>query len=481
MSYTLKPQFVMIVILTFILATPLSASAAYSRTNDSVSVNSCNSDSMSQWDNVTYIGHSRFVLVSTWLPSSLSTTANKDRAKTLAKWADRTMRKQKVSHNSGGSVSRGYAPSEHTNNGYKDYMVITKNALYWFDYSAQGQLSDSSQLLPNGGGGQLRGVWPLTVDGSGLLNFRNIRNASNWAPNQLLPGADGANVQGSGVSGFLTEYQEDNGKTYNVENDQNAYLAYHQPLSTGIAGGSGTLKDEGFFVQSVGKFVDTEPGGDRYSVGNGPNTGYVKAVTSYRIAGCDDKIFIESSWTSESFNKIGPLANVVSATNTYGEYVINRYGSNLVQFSDTNPNTCVTRNTYSDTYTCSTGQEDYRDLLQEHVYRSKPNYDIAPPAMKFLSRFTNGSSANPSLRVYPLSGVSSMAAIFDTHSLTNPTKMVAANDITYFNRSFYEPPVDSRYAVPNYNILPSGMERVGDDYFLSPEQNMTSRYMLEFK
>lgn len=461
-----------------------NANAVYSRTYESVAINSCNS-AMLQDDQITDIGHGRSVLVSSWLPSHIS-FANSQRVKDLAKWADRTMVSfNPLSSSDEGLMSRGYAPDEHTSSGYKDYIVITQNALYWFDFSAASYLGDPNPVLPNGGGGQLRGVWPLKLETGNdlnLLNFRNIRNANNWAPNQLLPGANGNNLQGSGVSGFITEHQADNGKTFNIENDENAYMTYYQPLSTGIAGGSGTLRNEGFFVQSVGKFVDTEPGGDRYSIGSSSTTGHVRSTTSYRIAGCDDKIFIESSWTSESLIKIGPIANVLSAINTYGEKVLDVYGNNIVAFDDTGPQTCITRNTYEDTECCHIGAEDFRALNKEHVYRSRPSFDVAPPTMTMLSGASIVDSTNPSLGHYSLSGVSSVAIVFDTHSLTKPTLLVPAFDLTYFNRSFYksQSPVDHRYEAPD-NSLPYGLESDGINYFLSPLQNMTMRYVLELR
>lgn len=78
-----------------------------------------------------------------------------------------------------------------------DRIVVSKKLLIWFDFT--GPTSGPT----NGGSGFIRGIWPLQVDSSGNYNFTNIRNSFNWAPNAMLPGANGANIQGSGTQLLL--------------------------------------------------------------------------------------------------------------------------------------------------------------------------------------------------------------------------------------------------------------------------------------
>lgn len=492
----MKKAKVLLIALFLLLLSPTgSVSAVYNRSNESVSVNPCGGG-MAQYELPLTLsgsayngGPSRSVLVTSWLPTSLNTATNRQRARDLTKWADSSMTSATPTQPSpAGQISKGYAPSSHVNNGYQDYVLVTKNALYWFDFSSDSPVASYSASSPNGGGGMLRGVWPLKLDGT-VLNFRNIRNGSNWAPNELLPGADINNITGSGISSFLTDHAEDDGITFNLEGDSNAEMVIHKPLTQLSGEPSGTLKNEGFIVQSTGKFVHTAPSADPYSVGKGSTTGHVRATTTFRIAGCDDKIFVESSWKNDAINRIGPMYSAVTATNSYGEFIIDRYGYNKFKSTDLAPELCIFRfrsdlNTHEDT--CKNHQEeDFRDFLLEHEYRSSPNYDIAPPTMRVLSRLPNGNKVEPSVKFYPLSGIPSLGLIFDTHSIKNTTKMIAAFDAPYFNRGYYEPEpglpnVDSRIAV-NYAQLPSGIERIGTNYYLAHQQTITSRYLLEFR
>lgn len=78
-----------------------------------------------------------------------------------------------------------------------DRVVISRKLLIWFDFT--GPTSGPT----NGGSGFIRGVWPLHLDSTGNFQFTNIRNGFNWAPNAMLPGANGANIQGSGTQLLL--------------------------------------------------------------------------------------------------------------------------------------------------------------------------------------------------------------------------------------------------------------------------------------
>ena len=459
------------------LPAPSAATDTASRPNSAVAIAACpDGQRPVQVNSIVDVGNRRPTLVTSWLPSA-STRTNEKRVKDLVRWADRsTVSTSPTSSSAQGHMSKGYASATHTQRGYPDHVVVTRNLLLWFDYTPERPLNDPGNVTPNGGGGQLRGVWALTTDAKGILGFRNVR-PTGWAPNQLLAGADGRGVTGSGVSGFITEYIEDNGVTYNVENDTASFLAVNAPLASRAAESDGaTLRDEGLLVQAVGRFVDTRPRSDRYVIGSSTASGRISSTTTYRLPACDDLVFIETSWRNESPNRIGPLANIVNAVNHYGEYVADRADANILALAEISPDTCVTRFASADTHMCHAGPEDYRSLGVEHGYRSKTSFLTPPPTMSLRARRTDGVAVNPEVRLHALSGAISNAVIFNTHSASH---LIPAYDITYFNRTFWEN-ADPRYASPSYDSLPNGIERTDGRYYFSAARTMTTRYALRF-
>lgn len=90
-----------------------------------------------------------------------------------------------------------------------DLVIITEKLLIWVCFSG------NIEGLTNGGGGFVRGVWPLTRT-DGELTFKNTVNEHDWAPNEFLPGSGGERrVQGSGTS-FLMSVGDLNNDTLNT-------------------------------------------------------------------------------------------------------------------------------------------------------------------------------------------------------------------------------------------------------------------------
>jgi hypothetical protein len=76
-----------------------------------------------------------------------------------------------------------------------DRVIVTNRHIVWLD------------LVPkkfdgtNGGAGMMRGLWTIRCcNGTDQYNFAFIEGEHNWAPNEMLPGANGNQATGSGVS-----------------------------------------------------------------------------------------------------------------------------------------------------------------------------------------------------------------------------------------------------------------------------------------
>ncbi len=449
-----------------------------------------------QHDHRITLDNGRTLLVTSWMPESLY-LPNKTRILELAKWADRSTKsktpKTALSSGTNGLMSAGVNTSvQHNNWGWTDLVVVTAELVLWFDVTSAHTLTTSvSNALPNGGGGQLRGVWPIKVDGSGLLNFEDIRNTSNWAPNVFQPGT-ALDVRGSGVSGFITEYSADNGITYNQESDPNAYIAIHAP-SASKESGSGVLYTQGFLVQAIGKFVDTRSGNDRYLVGStdsaaGSKPGKVSSETVHRFAACDDKVYIETIWRNQETYRIGPLFSAVMVTNAYGEPNPSVRDGNLTDFQYTSSDTCIVRLREDDDQGCHTSRVDYMTYEGfEHQYRSKPSLVVAPPSMILRGRTssTNAAATPWRLTFHPLSGIVSNSVIFAFHSTCEggTCKMGSAHDAPLFNLKFWDGN-DSRIKVSDTSALPPGFESVTSNgerrFYIAPGGKLRTRFALDF-
>jgi hypothetical protein len=419
---------------------------------------------------------SRNLLVTSWMPESLY-EQNTERVLDLVRWADRsTCSDYPLTSNCSGMMSSGYNTSqEHTEWEWNDLVVITPRLLLWFDVTSFHALHADYLALPNGGGGLLRGVWQLGEDAPHRMNFLDVRNGNNWAPNLLLPGSE-PNMQGSGLSGFISATSEDNGIAYSLENDPNAVLTVHA-ASSALGGGRGILYSEGFTVEATGHFVDGRPRSDRYLVGDSGTQGHIKSRTTYQFAACDDRVFLESVWSNESDNSIGPVVNINWSTNVYGEPNPNSnyQNGNLIDFEYTSPETCVVRTRYADTPDCQTGRVDYNTFQgHEQEYLSRANLDIPPPSMIMRGRDSSGAATSWAFGLHPLSGIVSLGVIFDVHSacLTpGNCQLVSAFDVNIFNVVSWDSP-DTRLTVPDWERLPQGIERIKNAYkpyeYLSP-------------
>jgi len=455
----------------------------YDLPSSAVPVRSCGGGSaLEQRDTVIDLPGGRPTLITTWMPGDVY-ARNAARAAELVRWADRSMcSTTPLSASCNGLFSTGErSPAQPS---FADLVVVTPRLLLWFDLSSAHRLDTPSRALPNGGGGMLRGAWALATDASGLLNFADIRNGENWAPNALLPGAlptARGVMQGGGLSAFITDIAEDTGETHNLENDPDVTLTHHAPSAL-VEGGTGTLHDEGLLVQAVAHFVSTRPVGDRLLLGRAGTSGRVRGLTTYRIAACDDQVLVESIWTNESAGRVGPVVNMVLATNVFGEENHGTYAGNLLEFSDTRAATCVVRTRHADTSGCHTERVDYRELAgNEHAYQSRAALADPPPTMSMLGRLPSGDASGWALAVQPLQGITSLATIFDLHSQCwdDGCDMVAGHDISVFNSFFWETE-DTRLAVPDRGALPPGIEREGTEYFLAPGANVVSRMALRF-
>jgi hypothetical protein len=459
----------------------------YFRPSDFFPIAACESPPV-QHDHLIKLRGGRNLLVTSWMPESLY-EQNAERVLDLARWADRsTCSHNPLTSNCSGLMSSGYNTSqEHAEWGWTDLVVVTPRLLLWFDVTSFHPLNDVDNALPNGGGGQLRGVWELDLDAANLLTFTDIRNGNNWAPNMLLPGS-GPDLQGSGLSGFISATSEDNGIAYNLENDPNAVLTVHA-ASSALGAGTGILHSDGFTVEATGYFVDTRPQSDRYLVGASGTQGHVRSRTTYQFAACDDRVFLDSVWSNEADNSIGPVVNINWSTNVYGEPNPNSnyQNGNLIDFEYTSPETCIVRTRYADTPDCQTHRVDYNAFPgHEQEYMSRANLDVPPPSMIMRGRDSSGAATPWAFGLHPLSGIVSLGVIFDVHSACftpGNCRMVSAFDVNIFNVVSWDS-LDTRLTVPDWERLPQGIERVtvGDayEYFITAHGELHTRMVMQF-
>lgn len=190
---------------------------------------------------------------------------------------------------------RGYMDND-------DIIVVSKDALYWFDVTESGNWST------NGGGGLLRGIWPLALDGSQNYNFSRIENGYNYAPSILYPGSV-PGAQGSGLS-VLGNYNTDvdDGRTWAIEHTSIGYAT----SATGLDAGGGDV-----FVQFAGDIAYSP--GEQLPAGITSYTdsdtraavvGYTKYVLTYRISQ-DGITFRQEVSITPNYNKFGALGTFV--------------------------------------------------------------------------------------------------------------------------------------------------------------------------
>jgi hypothetical protein len=233
--------------------------------------------------------------------------------------------------------------------------------------------------------------------------------------------------------------------------------------------------------------VDTRAENDRYLVGAPGTAGRVRAWTTYRFAACDSQVFLETLWRNEASNRVGPVVNVLVATNSYGEPNPVVRSGNLLELANTSPETCVVRRRWADDGGCHTGTVDYMWYAgHEQEYRARASLTVPPPTLTLRGRDGSGGGTAWRMGLHPLSGIITQGVIFDRHSMCpgGACKLIPAFDATLFNSEFWDS-ADPRAKVPAGTPMPPGIELVtGSDgrrtYYLQPLGTLTSRLVLRF-
>jgi hypothetical protein len=107
-----------------------------------------------------------------------------------------------------------------------DRVVVTHYGIYWLDVKRRG--------------GLLSGMWALKPSSSTGADFQYVANASQWSPNEFLPGAEGSNARiydaGQGVNVLGTGASDGScvpGKgTFIIRNSNNCGIANSPALLT---------------------------------------------------------------------------------------------------------------------------------------------------------------------------------------------------------------------------------------------------------
>jgi hypothetical protein len=107
-----------------------------------------------------------------------------------------------------------------------DRVIVTHYGIYWLDVKRRG--------------GLLSGMWALKPSSSTGADFQYVANASQWSPNEFLPGADGSNARiydtGQGVNVLGTGGSDGScvpGKgTFIIRNSNNCGIANSPALLT---------------------------------------------------------------------------------------------------------------------------------------------------------------------------------------------------------------------------------------------------------
>lgn len=425
------------------------------------------------------VGAGRRTLVTAWMSEQMW-SVNHRRVAELVRWADRsTVSRSPLSSSAVGLFGTTSPGTVGVNPaGWGDYVLVTQRLLVWFDYTGR---RDGG--TPNGGGGEIRGVWPLAVDGTGLLNFSGVRNGANWAPNALLAGADGAGGQGGGLSSFITPSGRDDGRTFNTENDPNAILVRHSPVAVAEAG-AGTLHNEGYLIESRGRFAAAlaPPGSNPFLVGTGSTAGVIQVTTTYRVAACDPTIHVTQHIYNTASNPVGPIVQVLTATNHLGDTVADTSTATHLHLERTSPDTCVvaTRAINTPVGSCITTDQDYTRLSAafpgarpEIAFFSKPTAAVPPPI--FTLRSHRGSViTNPTIRADAAAGYLSAGVVYDTHSV--PGTLIPALDLETFNATYWTTQ-DPRLQIRD-RTLPPFITAAGGSYYLAANANIDRKLNL---
>ena len=240
---------------------------------------------------------------------SLAANSIGGRMNTLITYANWSME----STNPGGIQPRGLMASG-------DVIVCTPSMILWFDKTSDGSATT------NGGGGMLRGIWPIYYDGSSY-QFERVVNANYYSPNYLYTGSV-PGAKGSGIS-LLANYgkNQDNGFALAIEHED--------IVSMGATGATvneaGQPYDGGVFVQFSGQLKNSprtypynyvEDGisiniADIYDCDPSTSVGRTSYVLTYRVHPRERKFRQDISLTVTQ-NNLGPLGTMTVSTNMPG-------------------------------------------------------------------------------------------------------------------------------------------------------------------
>ena len=243
------------------------------------------------------------VLVLGIVPSSFS-QSDIERANTLTAIADASMMTSDPLFNPvKGPMATG------------DVVVVTPSMILWFDATTSGNPTT------NGGGGMLRGIWPI-VWRDGYYHFERLVNDRYYSPNYLYTGTvPGSQASGSGIS-LLMNYgaNVDNGVVLAIEHENGSVTGTATGLTINEPGGFG---HGGVYVQFTG-YLKNSPGSypNAYiqSATDSDPSGVVGAtsyVLTYRVHPTEREFRQEISLTVQA-GTLGPLGTMVVSTNLPG-------------------------------------------------------------------------------------------------------------------------------------------------------------------
>ena len=195
-----------------------------------------------------------------------------------------------------------------------DVLVFTQDALYWLDMTCD------RLRTTNGGGGLLRGCWPLKAGEGGALGF--AVSIDGYAPNLFAAGAK-PGQQGSGISllGNYGQSNVDNGFGLAIEHETSPELTEQTGMAFSQDGKEGvTVQISGLLANSSGAEEELAAHGldSRYDVDTRPGLeGRVAYTLTYRFS-LQGLAWQQDINLTVTQNQCGALATLVISNNVAG-------------------------------------------------------------------------------------------------------------------------------------------------------------------